>query len=433
MASRQEIVALISHVLSEKNRQLLIQSGLDAVPKERRIEALRGLQDLGWISHGGLADFAESYSLTKEGRRIVADKLIISDFEKGVREHIEALRLADSDANCDRKEGLKKLIDIDCELGNWDSALMHCYDLRRIAEKTKDAPAIAVAHFYQGRVERAQNHWDEALESYLNALEIYMEVGDRKGVCSTNRAMGMIYGTKGDHASAIRCFETSLSLAKAMGDREAEAKAEANLAIVYDLEGRTKESETASKNCLAYFIETGDLANAMRISNNLGVLNMSRERYDVAAEYFEKTISSSRSLRNREALSTALVNAAYCYARTGTSDLCLRYTDEAVSILKEQNNLNMIALAYRNYGYLEFRSGNHNKAFEWFERSVRAAKTSGVKDTLAACCYEFGTALIKSSVDLTLAKRLMKDAAAVYAEIGNIERAKIVNARLAAV
>lgn len=432
MASRQEIVTLVSHVLGEKNRQLLIQSGLEAVPKERRIEALRGLQDLGWIGHGGLADFAESYSLTKEGRRAAAGMPKIPDFEKGICEHIEALRLADSDANCDRKEGLKKLIDIDCELGNWDSALLHCYDLRRIAEKTKDAPTIAVAYFYQGRVERAQNHWDEALESYLNALEIYMEAGDRKGVCSTNRAMGMIYGTKGDHGSAIRCFETSLLLAKTMGDREAEAKAEANLAIVYDLEGRMEESETANKNCLAYFVEAGDLANAVRTSNNLGVLNMSRERFDLAAEYFEKTISSSRALRNREALSTALVNAGYCYARVGISDLCLRYTDEAASILKEQNNLNMIALAYRNYGYLEFRNGNHNNAFEWFERSVRAAKTSGVKDTLAACCYEFGMALIRSSIDLTLARKLMKKAAAVYAEIGNIERARTVDARLAA-
>ena len=93
----------------------------------------------------------------------------------------------------------------------------------------------------------------------------------------------------------------------------------------------------------------------------------------------------------------------------------------------------MLALAYRNYGFVEFRNSNLQTGFEWFEKSVRAARTSGVEDTFAACCYEYGMALIKSATDLKLAKKLLKRSSTVYRDLGNLARAKVVEARLAAV
>lgn len=432
MAARQDIATLLSYVLCDRNREILISSGLEAVPKESRIAALRGLQDLGWISHGGLADFESSYSLTKEGRLICSSKPAVCDLPAERESHVELLRMVDSGLNGKQKDALRKLIETDCELGNWDSALIHCYELRKHADKSRDVPTIAFACFYQGRVERAQNRWGEALESYLKALEMYIESGDRKGVCATNRAMGIVYGAKGDHASAIRCFESSLSLARDTGDRDAEAKAEANLAIIYDLEGRIEESEKAHRNCLGFFLEINDLPNAMRTSINLGVLYTSTERFDMATEHFDKAISSSRTLQNREVLGIALVNAGYCLARMGKTDDALRYTDEAVSIFREPNNMNMLALAYRNYGTIECRNRRDEVGFQWFEKGVRAAKASGVEDTMAVCCYEYGMALIKSTLNLSLARKLLKRAATIYRSLGNTEKARSAEATLAA-
>lgn len=424
MATRTEIDTLIFYVLDESNRQLLLKDGLGAIPAETRVSALRGLQDLGWIDHHGIADFGESYSLTKDGRRVVAAKPELSSMGKCVIDHIELIRSLNSTSNGEKIGSLKKLISKECDLGNWDSALMYCHELRVLSEEAKDPASTAFAYSHQGRVEVSQNHWDEALESYLNAIEKYMDAGDRKGVCATNRAMGVIYGSKGDHASAIRCFESSLSLARAIGDRDAEAMALGNLAIIYDLEGRIDESESASKGCLKHFMEIGDLQKAARASNNLGVLNMSRDRFQEAVEYFDKTISTSRLTKNSDVLGAALVNAGYCHARTGTLDPALRYTDEAATIFKEANDLNMLALSYRNYGVIEFRHENREMAFQWFDKSVRTASASGVEDTYAACCYEYGLALIRSMTDVKLAKKLLTRSAKTYRTIGNPLRAR---------
>jgi tetratricopeptide (TPR) repeat protein len=352
---------------------------------------------------------------------------------RNVQEYISALQDVDGGPNGTRRDALRRLISAQCELGNWDSALLNCFELRTAAERARDIRNVAFALSHQGRVEVAQNRWDEALESYLSAIERFMETGDREGVCTANRAMGIIYGNKGDHASAIRCLESSFTMAKAIGNRELEARTEANLAIVYDLEGREAESERASQHCLTYFLESGDLHTASRIANNLGVLYMSRERYDEAAEYFEKTIGSCRTIQNREVLGASLVNAGYCYARMGDTDRSITYTDEAITVFKEPHNMNMLALAYRNYGYLEFRNSNLNKAFEWFEKSVRSARASGVEDTFAACCVEYGMALIKSATDLKLARKLLKKSSSIYREIGNASRARAIEHELAAV
>ena len=433
MAARREIETLIFYVLGEKNRQLLISGGLETVPTESRVAALRGLQDLGWIGHGGFADFEDSYSLTKEGKRLVYAQSQADALDKRAVEYVEILRSLDSSVGCARKDALKALVKVQCELGNWDSALLNCYELKGIARRTKDIEAVAFSHFYQGWVEMAQNRWDEALESNLSAVEEYMEAGDRRGVCEANRALGIVYGNRGDHASAIRCFETSIAMAKAIGDKEAAAKTEANLAIVYDLQGKVVESEEASRTCLEHFLQSGDLSTASRISNNLGVLNLSRERFVEAAEFFEKTIASCRQLNNREVLGAALVNAGYCYARVGNVGKALACTDEAVSVFKEPNNLNMLALAYRNYGCLEFKSSNRERAFEWFEKSVRTAKASSVEDTFAACCYEYGVFLIKCTTDLKLARKLLRRSSSAWKTIGNTARARAADSAIASI
>jgi tetratricopeptide (TPR) repeat protein len=259
-----------------------------------------------------------------------------------------------------------------------------------------------------------------------------METGDRKGVCEINRALGVIYGNKGDHVAALRCLDNSLTVALEIGDRALQAKAQGNLAIIYDLQGRKDEAEKANEHCLAYFLETGDMSNAARVANNLGLLSLSREKFEVSAEYFDKTIQAVRALMNKEVLAKGLVNGGYCYARLGQTGRGLQYTDEAVSLLKEPNDLNMLALSYRNYALIEFRNSNVDQAFKWFEKSVRTARSSGVEDTYAACCYEYGLALIRSLTNIKLAKKLLAKAADTYKAIGNSQLARTAEAKLTA-
>ncbi len=433
MSTRAEMQVLFSYVLADGNSDILTNSGIEALPVEKRVAALRGLQDLGWIGHGGSADNMESYPLTMEGRRIAHQRPPIGELNERSRAQMQALRAVDGGENGSKKDGLRRLICFECEAGNWDSALLNCYELRKAGERSKDFTAIAFSHFYQSKAEVAQNRWDDAIESCLSALEMFIEAGDRKGVGETNCVMGVIYGNRGDHSSAKRCFENALDTARALGDSALETKASGNLAIIYDLEGKTDLSEQAHKVCLDFYLHTKDDVGAAKASNNLGVLNMSRERFEPAALYFEQAISSCRAVDNREVLGAALVNAGYCYAKAGDISRALTYTDEAISIFREPNNSNMLALTYRNYGCIELRSSNHEKGFEWFEKSVRAAKASGVQDTLAACCYEYGTGLIAQLTNPRLAKKLLLKAHSAYEDIGNPGKAAFVKARLAAI
>jgi tetratricopeptide (TPR) repeat protein len=433
MAGREEIVGLIAYVLGDKNRQRLVAEGLDGLPKETRIAALRGLQDLGWIGHSGVADFEESYTLTKDGRMIFSEHPSVSRLENRAKMHVDALRLLDGEEVRDRKDGLKRLITIDCDLGNWDSALMHCYQLKKLAEQTEDIPMMAFALLHQGKVEMVQNRWDEALESFLNANERSVECGDTKGVSMSNRAMGVIYANKGDHASAIRCFESSLSMAKMAGDKDLEAKAEGNLANIYDLEGRFAEAEAAHEKCLAHFLESGDTASAARTANNLGVLGMFREDYPAAAEHFEKAIELSKKAKNREVLGISMVNGGYCQLQVGDLAKAIEYTDESMAIFREEDDKHRIALAYRNYGAIELRNSKFESAFDWFEKSVRAAKASGVEDTIAECYHEYGMSLIKTVTDMRLGRKLLKRSADMYRNMGNFDRAKSIENSVASV
>jgi tetratricopeptide (TPR) repeat protein len=431
MSSPKELEILFTYVLGERNRELLVAEGLDVIPEDRRIVALMALQDLGWVDRKGFGHHEDTYKVTAEGRRIVETRPDFRKLDIGMKEHLDALRASDSGDMDRRKAGLRRLIEIECDLGNWDSAALYCHELRLAAREGKDMEALALSHVLQGRIERAQNNWHEALESYLRACELYMEVGDRRGVCATNRSLGIVYGSLGDRSSAIRCLEASASLAKDIEDKDLETKAQANLAVMYDLEGKFEESEKASKDCLEYFIKVDDLSNAARTSNNLGILNMSRERFSEAADHFERAIGLSIKLNNREVLGASLVNSGYCHARAGHLGRAMECTQEAANIFREPNNRNMLALAYRNYGCIEAIRSDHGKAREWFERSIREAKSSRVEDTLAACCYEYGLVLVKSASDMKLAKKLLARCSEIYRNLGNVHMAKVSDAALA--
>jgi len=54
-----------------------------------------------------------------------------------------------------------------------------------------------------------------------------------------------------------------------------------------------------------------------------------------------------------------------------------------------------------------------------------------VEDTYAACCYEYGMALIKSATDPRLARKLLKRSSTVYRNIGNLKLANKAEATLA--
>jgi tetratricopeptide (TPR) repeat protein len=157
-----------------------------------------------------------------------------------------------------------------------------------------------------------------------------------------------------------------------------------------------------------------------------------KENYQVAGEYFEKTIGACRRIKNKEVLGIALVNCGYCHAKCGNLSGSVSLTDEAVAILKEQNDRNLLALAYRNYGSIEMRNGKFDAAFDWFEKSVRVAEASGVEDTMAACCYEYGMSLINAVTDVRLAKRLLRRSASIFRGIGNIDKARSIEKKLAA-
>jgi len=222
-------------------------------------------------------------------------------------------------------------------------------------------------------------------------------------------------------------------MARAIGDTASAAKSEANLAIVCELEGRLEESEKASKASLAFFMECGDVSSASRIAINLGVLCLSQDKFVEAAGYFEKAIQSARGTKNREVLGIALIDAGYCSVKTGDLSRAIDCTDEAFSIFKEHNDMNMLALAYRNYGKIELRNLKLDTAFDWFEKSVRAAEASGVEETMASCCYEYGIGLIETLANPRLAKKLLKKSSSMYQGIGNFAKARAVEARLTAI
>ncbi|XP_072816526.1 G-protein-signaling modulator 1 isoform X2 [Vicugna pacos] len=301
---------------------------------------------------------ASCLELALEGERLCK----AGDFKAGVAFFEAAVQVGTED--------LKTLSAIYSQLGNayfylkeYARALeYHKHDLL-LARTIGDRMGEAKASGNLGNTLKVLGRFDEAVVCCQRHLDIAQEQGDKVGEARALYNIGNVYHAKGKQLSwnaaqdpghlppavretlrrASEFYERNLSLVKELGDRAAQGRAYGNLgnthyllgsfteATAFHKEGSTCHphqvpgcSTTTRASCLcpqrlAIAKEFGDKAAERRAYSNLGNAHIFLGRFDVAAEYYKKTLQLSRQLKDQA------VEAQACYSLGNTYTLLQDY------------------------------------------------------------------------------------------------------------
>ena len=142
-------------------------------------------------------------------------------------------------------------------------------------------------------------------------------------------------------------------------------------------------------NALTYFQKIGDLHGQAKVYNNIGNLYRDNE-YDMALDFFEKSLSIARKIGDRSIIASADLNAGNVYSRKKSFNEALKYYDESQPLFVALHDSTNIIQCSQNRGVAYFNLNQLDKAEKLLLDANIEAKNHDLSETVA-------------SIDLTLA------------------------------
>ncbi|MFO7674849.1 MAG: sigma 54-interacting transcriptional regulator [bacterium] len=290
------------------------------------------------------------------------------------------------------------------------AALPRLEEAARLASAAGDQSRVALSSYRLAQLHSHLGSPEQAAESAQRALAAARASGEPSDEAMAYRAMATVAQAKGEYAKARESFEKAIAASEAAGDREGRYGALQGLANVSYAQGRHLEALGFERQCLeladrpeqAAAVQmnigltlhglgrleesAGHYYRAMAICeehgfallsvarHNLGILYLTRNRLDEAADIFSQVVAEERRNPTEPAfLGCALMNLGVTHERSGNHAAAERAYTESAAILERTGRKDMLANLYGNIASLAVAEGRLDRARDYVERSYRLA------------------------------------------------------------
>ena len=125
--------------------------------------------------------------------------------------------------------------------------------------------------------------------------------------------------------------------------------------------------------------------------NNFGFYYFGKNKIDEAVFNFEKSITLSKEIDDKDLVATALNNLGYIYKRQGDILKALEYYHESLRLNKLLKQQKDIALSLNNLGGLYYTLKEYDKALKYYREALMIEKVDGAKKGVARLYNNIGS------------------------------------------
>lgn len=198
--------------------------------------------------------------------------------------------------------------------GDFEIALNLFESARRIADEMHLNGHAAAALNNAGLVRQAMGHLDTAMQLYTNARALAEPAGDELLVAMIDQNMATIANIRGESVAALQLFHAALDRCRALGDH----------------------------------------VRCTRILNNIGIVYVDLESWDLAEAAFEDALKTAA---DPEGIATVNLNRAELYTKLERFDDARACCDHAFEIFGRLETKAGLGDTYKAYGVLYRESG----------------------------------------------------------------------------
>lgn len=255
---------------------------------------------------------------------------------------------------------------------------------KRIAQKSFSAsekigyiPGIIQGHNLLGNCAQRKGDFEEAMLHYSEAKKIASERKDAKYLAMIQNNIGIIHTQKGEYNKALAAYFEAIDFEKEIDNQKGIAEGYNNVGVVHYHMGDMENTLAYLKKSIEISESINDLQIVKKGLMNVGAIHLYRKEYEEAIAFFKRGLEIAKKLNDQSDITIAYHNLASVYNEKGNYDKAEELYLQALDFHKKFENKRGIALEYVNLGQLAFNRNNYLKAESYFNNALAIAEKEG--------------------------------------------------------
>ncbi|MFH1197167.1 MAG: tetratricopeptide repeat protein [bacterium] len=356
------------------------------------------------------------------------------DHESAAKNYFEAIKLAEETGSKTQMALCEKILgQLYSTTGDNKKALEYLQkalaDYRTLEDKSAEVDALINLGFYyagQGEFERSEEQYNAALRIAVNSnnrlgmSNVYSGLGDLKvslgdfkealetigksydlskevdnnwGVASALLSFGNIYNGMGEYQTAINYYLLSDSIYTKISNYAARANPLNNVGTIYFWQGNYSES-------MKYISQANDIIEKTTkepiflslLHTNIGELYFEMKNIPEAEKWLTSSRKIAQKVNNKPRLASNDISYAKLEKGRGGFDKAIEYLNEALNLLSQTGEKEMIASANALLGEVYFLKKDYENAKKYLLQSITVSKQIGSSKHLWEPLFMLGQA-----------------------------------------
>lgn len=273
---------------------------------------------------------------------------------------------------------LRQLYDL-YSVDNLPAALSVADNQLDLALKTDNASLAAEAESWKGYILYKQGKNDSSLLYFNRALKNLTGSPDKKKEAEIMNNVANIFRAGAKYDTAMTIYVDLLKYYESIKDAEKQGQLLGNIGSLYYTAGNFEKAKDYTLQALAIQRNTTDKRGTAVSLVNLLVFAINASEYIEGIAYGDEAIGLLKDI-DKNYYAAALIRASFCYYQTGNRDKALEYTQTAIEIYKENNNVRGMMEAYRQKGDYLIDSKRYEEAMDLGKEALNVADTTNRLD-----------------------------------------------------
>jgi tetratricopeptide (TPR) repeat protein len=272
--------------------------------------------------------------------------------------------------------------------GTFDSSLHIAIQARKLSEKIQYKKGIGISLLASGYAYKLQGAYEASLRDFNEALLIFEELNDNLNLGKSHSFLAQSYQSLGLQDKAIIHLEAAKTYIEQIDYLP-------GLAVIYLDIGRYHSEKANYDVALEYYLKSLKASEAIKAQskismalNNIAVVYERLKQYDKAADYFQRALELATSANLQDKRSLLLANLGGIYTQQGKLAEAESNVREALSIARQSGHKEYESNALRHMGALYAKLDDSKSADDYYRKSIAVAREISHRDALMNSLYD---------------------------------------------
>ncbi len=262
------------------------------------------------------------------------------------------------------------------QIGEYDNALATALIAKQLIEASSDKNQYLFSDLLKvlSLVYVKTNEFGKAIESAQKLLSISKELGEVEKELIALNVIAIVSGVQGNFKIATQYFQDALDKGEKIGYKYYIAQCQINIGTIYAHLYNYEDALERYNLVLEDYNDVLDDQTKVAIFNNVGNINYTTGKYDLAKSFFEKAlkIASQKGFKSEAALSRAQLGRTF--TALDYLDKAATYSNKAATFFEHTPNSNGNQINQLNLGNISFKKGDSKEAISLIEKGIESAK-----------------------------------------------------------